>query len=157
MPKGSVTWSLEVYRDFSRAAWEVAKLTTEQKAEIVEKLGKMGYEITPNALRQHFQKMIRDDKAASQQTATPSSPSDASPPDSKDKATPRPRRARNPRTGAKRKNEKAIDDDEDDEEQETPKKRTKTGNTSVKLEDDEPTSSQDAKNWCESTAQLEQH
>lgn len=50
MPKGA-TWTLEAYRDFSRAVWDVAKLTAEQKEQILRKLHDVGYEFTGNAMR----------------------------------------------------------------------------------------------------------
>ncbi|KAF3070538.1 hypothetical protein GL218_00714 [Daldinia childiae] len=158
MPKGSA-WTLEAYRDFSRAVWEVAKLTTEQKQQILSKLHDVGYEFTGNAMRQHFQKMIRDEKSESQQNAASGSSPDADQPATKEKAAPRPRSARTPRAGAKRKAKAPVSDDEvEEEEKKTPvKKRTKNGKTSMKLEDEEPVPSQDDKDWSESAAQLKQH
>ncbi|KAI0131235.1 hypothetical protein F4814DRAFT_445376 [Daldinia grandis] len=157
MPKGS-NWSLEAYRDFSRAVWEVAKLTAEQKEQILRKLRVVGYEFTGNAMRQHFQKMIRDEKADSQQSTAPGSSPETNQPATKDKAAARLRPARGPRAGTKRKTKAPVSNDEEEEEEKTPvKKRAKNGKASMKLEDDGPTPSQDDKDWGESAAQLEQH
>ncbi|KAI2783052.1 hypothetical protein F4815DRAFT_378362 [Daldinia loculata] len=156
MPKGA-TWTLEAYRDFSRAVWDVAKLTAEQKEQILRKLHDVGYEFTGNAMRQHFQKMIREEKTESQQNAAPGSSPDTSQPATKDKAAARPRPARGSRAGAKRKAKAPVSDDEEEEEKTPVKKRTKNGKTSMKLEEDEPVPSQDDKDWGESAAQLEQH
>ncbi|KAI1800846.1 hypothetical protein F4811DRAFT_491617 [Daldinia bambusicola] len=154
MAKGSTTWSFEIYRDLSRAVWEVAKLTPEQKEQIIEKLKTMGYKTTVEGMRQHFQKMIRGGKAASQEAANPNSSSDANQPNAKKKATATPRRGAG--AGTKRKTKIPVDDDEDDEEQKTPKKRAKNRTISTKFEDDDvPSPPQDDKDSGESTAQLE--
>ncbi|KAI0850133.1 hypothetical protein F5Y00DRAFT_260865 [Daldinia vernicosa] len=157
MPKGS-TWSLEAYRDFSRIAWDVAKLTAEQKEQILHKLNSVGYGFTGEAMRQHFQKMIRDEKAESQQNGASGSSPEANQPATKGKAAAKLRPARGTRAGTKRKTKAPVSDDEENDEKKPVKKRTKKGKTSLKLEeDDEPVASQDDKDWGESAAQLEQH
>ncbi|KAI0181909.1 hypothetical protein GGR52DRAFT_526777 [Hypoxylon sp. FL1284] len=65
-------WNAEVYQAVALAAWDAAKLTTEQQDNIVEKLNGMGYTtITREGMRQHFQKKLRAEHAA----ASGSSPS----------------------------------------------------------------------------------
>ncbi|KAI1471891.1 uncharacterized protein F4812DRAFT_197945 [Daldinia caldariorum] len=155
MPKNGTTWSFEVYRDVSRAVWEVAKLTPEQKEQIAEKLREMGHGMTANGMRQHFQKMIRDEKVVCQGAASPDASPDANQPNTKKKATAAPAR-RGRGAGTKRKTKIPVDYDEDDEEQKTPKKRSKNQSISMKFEDDDmPSPSQDDKDSGESTAQLE--
>ncbi|KAI8963421.1 hypothetical protein F5Y11DRAFT_151963 [Daldinia sp. FL1419] len=152
MPKSKVSspWTLEVYRDFSMAVWEEGNLTMKQKNKVLEKLKQRGYEITWQAMRQHFQKYIRDEKAAAQQNPSPEqSDTGASKPEAeaevKAKAPTR-TRTRAPKRKLKT---QTSDGDDEGEKQKTPKKRAKKVNSNTKTEDDKPASSPEDDDWSE--------
>ncbi|KAI2632436.1 hypothetical protein GGR54DRAFT_35257 [Hypoxylon sp. NC1633] len=62
MRQRGTVWGIEAYRDFTKAAYAVGKLSKEQLERIVDKLHDFGHTFSQDALRQHVQKMIRDDR-----------------------------------------------------------------------------------------------
>ncbi|KAI0831572.1 hypothetical protein F5Y06DRAFT_200612 [Hypoxylon sp. FL0890] len=167
MPKGNIVWGLEAYRDFVKATFQVGGLSVEQKERITDKMVQMGHAVTYEALRQHVQKMNRNDKAAgssnaSTDTAAPGAANTAgissSGTDARHSAKLRPAGAgrRLPRRNAQKRVAPVYNDGEDDDEDQPRKRlaRIKKEETSVNLgqmEDDEPKPpTNDKEYWSES-------
>ncbi|KAI1139704.1 hypothetical protein F5Y05DRAFT_330508 [Hypoxylon sp. FL0543] len=129
-------YDVEFYRDFAKAAFEVAKFDQKQKDNIIAKLRQMGHQLAWDQLRQHIQKMIREDKAASGATAADSvNPASlgGSGTEAVHTSELRPAGQRRPRRTSKKRVAPVYDDGDDEDER--PKKRMhiKTEETALTL------------------------
>ncbi|KAI0121525.1 hypothetical protein F4776DRAFT_631235 [Hypoxylon sp. NC0597] len=147
--RGNATWGIETYKDFAKATFEAGELSIQQKERIMTRMRQMGHGFTYEALRQHIQKMISDDKAASGANASSDDNSGTKPGHS---AELRPTGQRPTRRAGQKRLAPVYDDGDDEEEHKRPRKSARVKKEQVHfqighMEDDEPKPPKDDKEY----------
>ncbi|OTA97143.1 hypothetical protein M434DRAFT_319093 [Hypoxylon sp. CO27-5] len=159
MPRGpgNSTWTIETYRDFAKATFEAGGLSMNQKESIMNRMCQMGHVFTYEALRQHLQKLIRQDKAAGGANDSSDNYIGARP---GRLAELRPSDQRPTRRAGQKRLAPVYDDGEDDEEYKRPRKSARVKKEQVprkmgQMEDDEPKPPKDDEEYWGESDQLQ--